>query len=66
MPPNHNVTEVYGKNKDRLVIEDIPMMSCPNCGESYFTAATLHKIERIKLHRTSFAKACAVEVAPFI
>ena len=35
------VIETYGKGIDLLIIEDIPMFSCPNCGESYFTAETL-------------------------
>ena len=59
------VTEAFGKGKDMLIIENIPMVSCPNCGESYFTADTLHKIERIKLLRKSFAVERAVPVASF-
>jgi YgiT-type zinc finger domain-containing protein len=60
------VTETYGKGKNLLLIEDIPMISCPNCGESYFTANTLHEIERIKLHKKNFAKERPIHVAPFI
>lgn len=60
------VTEAYGKGKDLLIVEDIPMISCPMCGESYFTAETLHEIERIKLHRSSFAAERPVEVAAFV
>ena len=59
------VTETYGKGKNLLVIENIPLMSCPHCGESYFTADTLHELERIKLHRRSFAVARPVEVAKY-
>jgi len=59
------VTETYSKGKDLLVIENIPMISCPNCGESYFTADTLHEIECIKLHHKSFAVERPVEVARF-
>jgi len=55
----------YGKGKDLLVIEEIPMLSCLNCGESYFTADTLHELERIKLHRSSFAEERPVSVAKF-
>ena len=62
---NRKVTETFGKGKDLLVIQNIPMVSCPNCGESYFTAETLHEIERIKLHRHSFAASRPVEVAKF-
>lgn len=60
------VAETCGKGKNLLVIENIPMISCPNCGESYFTAATLHEIERIKLHRRNFAVPRPVEVADFV
>ena len=60
------ITEAYGKAKNLLVIENIPMISCPICGESYFTADTLPEIERIKLHRRNFAKERPVEVAPYV
>ena len=50
------VTRSYGTGENLLVIENIPVISCPHCGESYLTADTLHEIERIKLHRKSFAK----------
>jgi len=59
------INEACGKNRDLLVIENIPMISCPNCGESYFTADTLHEIERIKLYRKSFAEERSVKVASF-
>ena len=60
------VTRSYGKAKDLLVIEDVPVVSCPQCGESYLTANTLHEIERIKLHRRSLAVERPVEVATFV
>ena len=59
------VTEAHGHGKDLLIIENIPMVSCSNCGESYFTAETLHEIERIKLHRASFASEQLIQIASF-
>jgi YgiT-type zinc finger domain-containing protein len=59
------VTETCGKGKKLLLIENIPMVSCPHCGESYFTAETLHEIERIKLHRKNLVVKRPVEVASF-
>jgi YgiT-type zinc finger domain-containing protein len=59
------VTRSYGKGEDLLVIEKIPMWSCASCGESYFTAQTMHEIERIKALRKSVAKARSVPVALF-
>ncbi len=60
------VTRSYGKAKDLLVIEDVPVVSCPHCGESYLTANTLHEIERIKLHRRTSVVERPVEVATFM
>ena len=59
------VARTYGKGKYLLVIENVPVVSCTSCGESYLTAETLHEIERIKLHRKSFAVERPVEVASF-
>ncbi len=60
-----HVTRSYGKGADLLLIEKIPMWSCSHCGESYFTAQTMHEIERIKALRKSVAKARSVQVAAF-
>lgn len=59
------ITRSYGKGEHLLVIENIPVVSCPNCGESYLTAETLHEIERIKLHRKNWAKERNIPVAAF-
>jgi YgiT-type zinc finger domain-containing protein len=59
------VARTYGKGKDILVIENVPVISCPHCGESYLEARTLHEIERIKLHQKSFAVKRMVPVAHF-
>jgi len=59
------VSRSYGKGEDLFVIENVPVVSCPSCGESYLTAETLHEIERLKLHRHSLAEEKAVEVVKF-
>jgi len=59
------VTKSYGKGKNLLVIENIPVVVCPNCGESYLTAETLHEIERLKLHRKKLAQERSVAVVAF-
>ena len=59
------VTHSYGKGENLLVIENVPVVSCPHCGESYLTAETLHEIEHIKLHRQSVTTERPVPVAIF-
>lgn len=38
-----NVTRTYGKGEELLIIENLPIISCLHCGESYITAETLHR-----------------------
>jgi len=60
------VARTYGKEDDLLIIKNIPVISCPYCGESYFTAETLYGIDKIKLHRAELAVQRSVEVANFV
>ena len=60
-----HVSRSYGKGATLFVIENVPIVSCPHCGESYLTAETLHEIERIKLHRRAWAQERPVAVAAF-
>ena len=59
------LTRSYGKGDGLLVIQNVPVVTCPHCGESYVTAETLHEIERIKAQRKSRAVKRAVAVADF-
>jgi len=59
------VTRSFGKAAALLVIEAIPMWSCPGCGASYFSAQTLHEIERIKALRKSVSVRRPIPVAAF-
>jgi YgiT-type zinc finger domain-containing protein len=60
------MTHSYGKGANLLIIENVPVVVCRNCGESYLTAETLHEIERIKVHRKNLAKLKSVAVAEFV
>lgn len=60
-----HVSKSYGKGENLLVIENVPIVSCPNCGESYLTAKTLHEIENIKRNRANLAVERPVPVAVF-
>ncbi len=59
------VTRSYGKGDHLFVIENVPIVVCPHCGESYLTAETLHEIERLKLHRKNLAQERCIVVVQF-
>lgn len=60
------ISETRGKGKDLLIIENVPMVHYPNCGEAYFTAEVLHEIERIKLHYKNIDVKKTIEVAEYV
>ena len=59
------ITRSYGKGRKLLVIENVPVVTCPSCGKRYLTADALHEIERIKLQRKRVAYQRPVTVASF-
>jgi YgiT-type zinc finger domain-containing protein len=61
----HRATRTYGKGENLFVIENVPVVTCPHCGESYLTAETLHELERLKLHRKKLAQERCIDVVSF-
>ena len=58
--------KTFGKGKDLILIENVPVVCCANCGESYLTAETLHEIERLKLHRNQLSQKREINVINFV
>ena len=59
------ISRSYGEGESLLVLERVPVISCPHCGESYLTAHALHEIERIKRQREGVAIKRPVAVTVF-
>ena len=59
------VTRSCGRGKNAFLIEGVPLVSCPQCGESYLTADTLREIERIRLHWRQLTVDRKVPIAKF-
>jgi len=58
-------TKSFGRGPGLVVIEDIPILSCSNCHESYITASTAREIDRIRKNRVAVGKTKPVLVASF-
>ncbi len=61
----HFTTESLGKGDNLLVIEEVPVVTCPHCGQSYLTAETVHQIEKIRRNRRKLVKRL-VDVAAYV
>lgn len=60
-----HITRSYGKGTGILVIENVPVINCSSCGESYLDAETQHEIERIKNNRKKLAVRRPLAVAEY-
>jgi len=58
-------TRSFGSGRSQFLIEGVPLIRCPWCGESYLTAATLKAIEHIRKQWRKLAVEKRVPVAPF-
>ncbi len=58
-------TRTFGSGRSAFLIEGVPLVRCPHCGESYFTAATLKELERIRKDWRKLAVAKRLPVAKF-
>lgn len=60
----HRVTrpQFVGKGKDLVIVENVPMISCRNCGHDYFSIEVTRKLDRIraKPHEATVQKSFAV------
>ena len=61
-----HITRSYGKGDELLVIQNVPVMSCSACGESYLTADTVRTIEELKRQRATRAVKKPVAGADFV
>ena len=59
------VTRSFGKGEHLLVVENIPYLFCPRCGERYFTAATMREIERLKMTKTARIRRKPIPIVSF-
>ena len=49
-----NITYTQWYKGELIVVENVPAEVCQNCGEEYFSPATVDKIQKvIELHHTS-------------
>ncbi len=42
-------TKIVGKDERRVIVENVPMISCRNCGHDYFTIEVARMLDQIRL-----------------
>lgn len=59
------VTRSFGHGETAFLIENVPVVTCTSCGESYLAAETLKEIERIRMHWRELSVEKRMPVATF-
>ena len=59
------VNRTQGKGEAMILVENIPLVVCGGCGQSYFTAATLRHLEEIRCTRDRRPASRLIPVAAF-
>lgn len=64
----HETTKAYGKGDRLVVIEDVPVERCHNCGVELLTLETMQRLDKLKAYLRSDASRAnerPVKVASF-
>ena len=57
--------QVFNQKGELTIIEDVPMMMCDNCGQSYIDLATARQIDEVLESPQKYTKNKSIKVASF-
>ena len=58
-----HIDKVFGKGEKKVLIENIPVIHCSNCRESYLLDATMRQLDDIRLNAKTLTTPATVGVA---
>ena len=61
-----NRPQVLGRGAQMILVDNVPVIACQNCGESYMTGATMHELDSIRSDRKTKTAARKIAVAEFV
>jgi YgiT-type zinc finger domain-containing protein len=58
--------QVLGRGVQMILVDNVPVIDCRNCGESYMTSETMHRLDGIRSKQKAKPTARKIAVAEFI
>lgn len=58
--------QVLGRGERMILVDNVPVIACKNCGESYMTSATMHKLDNIRIKQKETVIKRKIAVAEFV
>lgn len=58
-------TQVCGPKKDKCLVDEVPVISCSHCHQTYMTAQTAKTLDRLGQQRKELARPQTLDVIEF-
>ncbi len=58
--------QILGRGAKMFLVDNVPVVTCRNCGENYMTSETVHRLDKIRLKQKAETAQRKVAVAEFI
>ena len=58
-----HIDKVFGRGEKKILIENIPVIHCSNCRESYLTDTTMRQLDEIRLNHDTLSIPITLGVA---
>jgi YgiT-type zinc finger domain-containing protein len=52
--------QILGRGEQMMLVDNVPVIACKNCGESYMTSTTMHKLDDIRIKQKLTERKIAV------
>jgi YgiT-type zinc finger domain-containing protein len=58
--------QVLGRGESMMLVENVPVIVCRNCDESYMTSETMHELDSFRSNRKAKTKSRKIVVTEFV
>lgn len=58
--------QVLGRGTKMMLVDNVPVITCRNCGESYMTGKTIHSLDKMRLKQNFKVEKRKIDVAEFV
>lgn len=58
--------QILGRGAKMILVENVPVIACRNCGENYMTSETMHRLDKIRMKKKTEMKERKISAAKFV
>lgn len=58
--------QILGRGAKMILVENVPVIACRNCGENYMTSETMHSLDKIRLKKKTEMNERKISAAEFV